>query len=222
MNETEIMEEYSARYKYAKYCQYLAIPMLLISITFLWISGGAFGTAGEKLFLITGGILLISSISLALFSVDKYRCPNCFHSLGVVRKIKFCPYCGVKLQSMEESDWMYSSHEPGERRGIFDWIGNIRFSGRGISRTAIPSVLQQGGIRPRASDFPEETYPKNIRLFTTSDEMELTKRYIRLISKDDSVPLEGTPAVVPEKALEMDRGERIRNTGDSIPRKGKR
>ncbi|HEY5118357.1 MAG TPA: hypothetical protein VII90_02795, partial [Anaerolineales bacterium] len=128
----------------------------------------------------------------------RYRCPYCFKSLGVVRSIKYCPYCGINLQSAGESDLDYSSKAPGERRGIFGRIGAKFIPAGGISRRGASGILPQGNFRPTASDFPEETYPKNIRLFTTSDEMELTKRYIRLISKDETPQKEETPAGVAE------------------------
>ena len=198
MNETDVIDEYSRRHQFAKISQFLAVILLLVSLSCLWLSGGAFGTFGEKIFLIAGGLLLVASIALAVLSVDRYRCPYCFKSLGVVRSIKYCPYCGINLQSAGESDLDYSSKAPGERRGFFGGIAAKFIPAGGISRRAASGILPQGNFRPTASDFPEETYPKNIRLFTTSDEMELTKRYIRLISKDETPQKEETPAGVSE------------------------
>jgi len=196
MNQPDVMDDYSRRYQFAKICQYLAVPLLLASLSCLWLSGGAFHTFGEKILLIAGGGLLIAFLALVVLSVDRYRCPNCFKSLGVVRTIKYCPYCGIKLQTADESDQGYSLKAPDEGRGFFGGIGaNILPSG-GFSRRAATGILPQGNIRPTASDFPEETYPKNIRMFTTSDEMELTKRYIRLIAKDETPPADGSAAAV--------------------------
>ena len=199
MNQTDVIDDYSRRHQFAKISQFLAGILLLVSLSCLWLSGGAFGTSGEKIFLIVGGLLFVASIALAVVSVDRYRCPNCFKSLGVVRSIKYCPYCGINLQSASELDLDYSSKAPGERRGSLGRIGaKLPPARREIRGGAASGILSQGNFRPMASDFPEETYPKNIRLFTTSDEMELTKRYIRLISKDELPQEEGTPAGVPE------------------------
>jgi hypothetical protein len=41
-------------------------------------------------------------------------------------------------------------------------------------------------------------------MFTTSDEMELTKRYIRLITKDENPPADGNPAAVAENSSGID------------------
>ena len=198
MNETDVIDEYSRRHQFAKISQFLAVILLLVSLSCFWLSGGVFGTFGEKIFLIVGGLLLIASIALAVMSVVRYRCPYCFKSLGVVRSIKYCPYCGINLQSAGESELDYSSKAPGERRGLFGAIGAKIIPTGGISRRAASGILPSGNFRPTASDFPEETYPKNIRMFTTSDEMELTKRYIRLISKDETPQKEVTPAGVSE------------------------
>ncbi len=198
MNETDVIDEYSRRHQFAIISQFLAVILFLVSLSCFWLSGGAFGTFGEKIFLIVGGLLLIASIALAVMSVGRYRCPYCFKSLGVVRSIKYCPYCGINLQSAGESDLDYSSKAPGERRGFFGGIGAKIIPTEGISRRAASGILPPGNFRPTASDFPEETYPKNIRLFTTSDEMELTKRYIRLISKDETPQKAETPAGVSE------------------------
>jgi len=42
-----------------------------------------------------------------------------------------------------------------------------------------------GELAEGAEEFSEETYPKDIRLFTKPDETELTKRFIHLIQKDE-------------------------------------
>jgi hypothetical protein len=206
MNETDVIIEYARRFEFARIYQYIAAPLLLVSVSGLWISRGAFTSTGEKLFLIISGLLFIASMALALMSIDKYRCPYCSKNLGVVRKIKFCPYCGVNLQPMTGSDLAYSSKAPDGRRGLFGGIGANFVSAGGISRSAASRSFPQGTYRPLASDFPEETYPKDIRLFTTSDEMELTKRYIRLITKDENAPAEGTPAAVSDAASAVGRG----------------
>jgi hypothetical protein len=191
MNQTDVIDEYSRRYQFAQICQLLAIPLLLVSISCFWLSGGAFATLGEKILVILGGAFLIAFLAAVIVSVDRYRCPDCFRSLGIVRTIRYCPYCGVNLQSAGDSDLAYQA--PGERRGFFGGISEKVFPSAAISPSASARPLPQGNFRPLATDFPDETYPKNIRMFTTSDEMELTKRYIRLISKDETPIPEGAP-----------------------------
>ena len=186
MNSTDVLDDYSRRYQFARITQFLAVFLLLVSLACLWLSGGAFNTKGEKIFLIAGILLLIAFLALAVLSVNRYRCPNCSRSLGIVRKIQYCPNCGTNLQSASELGMEYSLNTPGERRGSLGTIGSKLPPSREISRGAESGIFSRGNFRPLASDFPEETYPKNIRLFTTSDEMELTKRYIRLISKDEN------------------------------------
>jgi hypothetical protein len=214
MNETDVIIEYSRRYEFAKIRQYIAAPLLLISGSGLWISRGAFTSAGEKLFLIISAVAFIASLALALLSIERYRCPYCAKNLGVVRKIKFCPYCGVNLQPVSGSDPAFSAKAPEGRRGRLGGIGANIIPAGGISRSAASRNLSQGTYRPLASDFPEETYPKDIRMFTTRDETELTKRYFRLIAKDDSPPAEEVPAFVPEDPPLMGRREDSGTPGD--------
>jgi hypothetical protein len=204
MNETDVIIEYSRRYEFAKICLTIATPILLISASGLVISRGAFATTGEKLFLVIDGVIFIASLALALLSFYRYRCPYCAKNLGVVRKIKFCPDCGVSLQAGSESAVAFSSTRTEGRRGLSGGIGTNSIPAGGISRFAGSRNLSQGTFRPLASDFPEETYPKDIRMFTTSDEMELTKRYIRLITKDENPPADGNPAAVAENSSGID------------------
>jgi hypothetical protein len=216
MDETDLIIEYSRRFQFARFCQYLAAPMLLVSLSCLWISRGAFATSGEKLFLILSGLLFIASLALALLSVYRYRCPSCSKNLGVARKIAFCPYCGVNLQPSDSFNWSPPSREPVENRGIFRWIESKVFSRRGSSKVESQRTAQ-GAFHPEASYFPEETYPKNIRLFTTSDEIELTRRYFRLIAKDENPQPEGVPENIWEDSPLTGRHEMPGTPGD-LPR----
>ena len=215
MNQIDLMDDYSRRYQFAKICQWLAVPLLLVSLSCLWVSGGRFSTFGERIFLIAGGVLLIAFLALAVLSLDRYRCPNCFKSLGVVRAIQYCPYCGVNLQPKDASGAQYSIEAPDERRGLFGGISAKNLPTVGISRPAASGMVPQGNFRPAASDFTEETYPKNIRMFTTSDEMELTKRYIRLISKDETPSADETPAGIPDGGAEVDRARADKASEDA-------
>jgi hypothetical protein len=216
MNETDVILEYARRYQFSKYCQYIAVPFFAVSLSGLWISRGAFFSPGEKAFFLAAALLLIASLALAVLSIYRYRCPNCNKILGVARKIKFCPDCGVNLQPAP-SGVGNSSRTPGERRGILGRVGMNFIPSGGISRTAASGISSQGNVRPAASDFPEETYPKNIRMFTTSDERELTRRYFHLIAKDDAVQMEEIPAGVPDDSSEI--GWRLGNIApENAPR----
>jgi hypothetical protein len=188
MNETDVVLEYSRRYEYAKYFQYIGAPLFVLSGAGLVISKGAFATAGEKMFLVVCGAAFLASLALLLSSWYRYRCPYCAKNLGVVRNIKFCPYCGVTLQPVSGSEVVFSLSRTEERRDRIGGISSNFITPGSISRSAGSRNLARGTFRPLASDFPEETYPKDIRMFTTSDEMELTKRYIRLIAKDENPP----------------------------------
>ncbi len=196
MNESDVVIEYSRRYEVAKVFQNVALPLILVSGIGVAISRGAFSTTSEKLFLIVSGSIFIASLILVTLSFYRYRCPYCAKNLGVVRKISFCPYCGVTLQSGDGLEADFSSAQADNRRGLVGEPGANFTPSRSISRTAASRNLSKGTFRPLASDFPEETYPKDIRMFTTRDEMELTKRYIRLIAKDETPPADGSAAAV--------------------------
>jgi hypothetical protein len=197
MNETNVIDEYSRRSQFARISQWLALAALLISLSCFWLTGGAFGTLVDKIFWILGGLLLVAFLALGVLSVDRYRCPYCSKSLGVVRAIAYCPYCGIQLQSGGELQPPLPPKTRTERRELPGGIGAGWTPSVGISRRAASGVVRQGSYRPLASDFPEETYPKNIRMFTTSDETELTRRYFRLIAKDENADAEEMPAPAP-------------------------
>ena len=192
-----VIDEYSRRHQFARTSQWLALVALIVSLSCFWLTGGAFATLGEKIFWAAGTVFLIAFLVLAVSSIDRYRCPHCFKSLGVVRFIAYCPYCGIQLQSTGESYSPSSVKVPGERRNPLGGIDATLVPSGGIFRRQTAGMVPQGTYRPLASDFPEETYPKDIRLFTTSDEMELTRRYFRLIAKDEDVPSEGAPEMFP-------------------------
>jgi hypothetical protein len=217
MNETDVIIEYSRRYELARICQYLAVPLLLISSAGLWFSRGALGGTGGKIFFIVSGVVFIASVGLGLLSIDRYRCPYCAKNLGVARKIKFCPYCGVTLQSVNGTEIAFSSARTEGRRGLIGGAGADFIPAGGGSRAAASRSLSQATFRPLATDFPDETYPKDIRLFTTSDEMELTKRYIRLIAKDETPPPDEPPAPVAVHPIGSAKAARS-DASESAPR----
>lgn len=217
MNETNVIDEYYRRHQFARMSQWLALAALLLSVCCLWLTGGAFATVGDKIFWIAGGLLFVAFLALAVLSVDRYRCPYCHKSLGVVRTIAYCPYCGIQLQSGAELQPPLSPKPPAERRALPGGIGAGGATSVGISRRAASGVVPQGTYRPLASDFPEETYPKNIRMFTTSDETELTRRYFRLIAKDENAETEEKPA--PVSGIQPEIGWRLgKNSSEDSPR----
>jgi hypothetical protein len=74
-------------------------------------------------------------------------------------------------------------------------------------------------LAEEVEDFPEETYPKDIRMFTTLDETELTKRFIRLIRKDEKAAFddeEGTELASDENGEEADGDDGSEDNGENI------
>ncbi|MFN2297413.1 MAG: hypothetical protein ACK2UB_01090, partial [Anaerolineales bacterium] len=108
----------------------------------------------------------------------RLRCPNCSRVLIGVRGAAFCPECGATLKA-ERRMGMAPAPSQGSRRKASAQRGIVRREGR--SRSIVSA----------ADQYPEEAYPKNIRLFTTPDETVLTRRYIRLIDRDNRRHREG-------------------------------
>jgi hypothetical protein len=125
----------------------------------------------QGMLLAAAGFLILPGTALFVFSLTVKRCPACRSQQAVGGNVRFCPNCGVRL----------------------------RIQGATASRTARTREMALAGRPDRGvpaaemtvadEDFPAENYPKKIRPFTTKDEMELTRRYIRLIDRD----VEGQP-----------------------------
>ena len=156
---------------------------------------------------VVGGVV---AFTLAVISYIKLRCPNCDRTLGEVNNAAYCPYCGVVLKS-DTVGGLVTMGAP-KRAG----------SGKAMAKRAAPassaSVWEPRSGTAGIDDFPEEAYPKNIRMFTTPNEMELTKRYIQLIDKDNrNLPgeesarlrgrsLESRRNILPEKVTSGESG----------------
>jgi hypothetical protein len=174
MNEFEIVAEYENRLGAARKYRGLAAAFLVLAVADLAVFGffqnREAGWSG--MVLLAGLILSALTLAFAVLSVLKLRCPDCSRILGEVYGASYCPGCGAALR-------------PG---------GRARAEPPAETALTAPKASRRrtrgGGWEPRRSlaavdDFPEEAYPKNIRMFTTANEMELTKRYIKLIDQDD-------------------------------------
>jgi|GEM_PF-4035740 len=186
MNQMEVVEEYQSRSHAARTYREIAALLLVVSIIVFALYGinrarlGAWGGA-----VLAAGILIgVAAFALAALSVVKLRCPNCDRVLGEVHGAAYCPSCGAALRS----DAVAGPNPAGgsKRAG-----GGRSMARRAAGAGSVGRVWEPRSGTPGIDDFPEEAYPKNIRLFTTPNEMELTKRYIQLIDKDnrgDPVP----------------------------------
>jgi hypothetical protein len=172
MNDYEIQTEYQNRLDAAGKYRGLAALFLLPAVAAL--AGYFFSRAAEwsGLLLLAGVILLALALALGVLSIFKLRCPNCSRILGEVFGASYCPACGAALRSglrpraAAPAETALAAPKASRRRSRGgDWE----------PRTSLAAV----------GDFPEEAYPKNIRMFTTANEMELTKRYIKLIDRDN-------------------------------------
>jgi ribosomal protein S27E len=180
MNAMEVVEEYQSRSNSARAYREVAALLLVVSIVLFTIYGiyrtqigvwsGVVLAAG-----VVGGVV---AFTLAVMSFIKLRCPNCDRVLGEVNNAAYCPYCGAVLKT-DTVGGLTAAVAP--KRGG---------SGQSMARRAAPrsaaKVWEPRSGTPGIDDFPEEAYPKNIRMFTTPNEMELTKRYIHLIDRDNS------------------------------------
>jgi hypothetical protein len=185
MNELEIIEEFNNRSKSVRKYRETAALLLVVSIILLALYGvnqTRLGMGGGVL-LGVGVVLLVVCFALALLSFIKLRCPNCHRILGEVHDAAFCPSCGVALKS----DASFGLDSPPEEERGGRGAGKLAKRQESTRRTAIRAWEPRSG-QPGIDPFPEEAYPKNIRMFTTKDELELTKRYIHLIDNDNSRP----------------------------------
>ncbi len=183
MNELEIMEEYGNRSRSARTYREIAALLLVISIILLALYGinqARMGIWGGVL-LAAGIVLMVACFALALLSFINLRCPNCGRVLGEVHDVAFCPSCGVALKSGAAFGMESLPEEETGGRGAGKLARRQEAARRAVGRAWEPRSGQPG-----INTYPGEAYPKNIRMFTTKDEMELTKRYIHLIDKDNS------------------------------------
>jgi hypothetical protein len=204
MNAIDIVEEFQKRSKTARAYREAAALLLAITIILFALHAiyrapvGAWGGA----VLAAGVAASVATIGLAAVSYLKLRCPNCDRILGEVHAAAYCPSCGSALKS--DGIAGLDAAAPSKRKG----------SGRAMARRAAAGTSVARAWEPRSGtpgidDFPEEAYPKNIRMFTTPDEMELTKRYIHLIDRDNS----GGPS--PVRMI----GRTSRSARNSLPEK---
>jgi uncharacterized Zn finger protein (UPF0148 family) len=174
MDPLEIIAQFSARSRSAR--NYREVGLLLLVVSIIVFALYAVNRARIEfwggIILAAGIILLVVAFALAMLSFLKVRCPNCSRVLGEVHGAAFCPSCGVPLK--DDGSFIRAPIPSAKPR-------RAAAAGRAIVRRDWePRSLAAAG-----DEFPEEAYPKNIRMFTTTDETELTKRYIRLIGRDD-------------------------------------
>jgi hypothetical protein len=188
MNDMEIIEQYHARSASARNYREAAILLLVVGaiVMALYAINRARIEFWGGVILAAGIILLVVSFALAMLSFMRLRCPNCSRVLGGLSDAAFCPGCGIALKG--GGSFGTASVPEAKAR-------SAPAAGRAIARRKWePRSLAAGG-----DEYPEEAYPKNIRMFTTTDETELTKRYIHLINRDDQN--------LPPKASRMKAGE---------------
>ncbi|MBN2084514.1 MAG: zinc ribbon domain-containing protein [Anaerolineales bacterium] len=204
MNTIEIVEEYQSRSHAARAYREIAVLLLVVSVI-VWalygINRAQLGAWGGVV-LAAGIVIGAATFALAALSIIKLRCPNCDRVLGEVHGAAYCPSCGAALKSEAV---IHINAPAAPKRG-----GSGRAMAKRAAGTSVGRVWEPGSRTPGIDDFPEEAYPKNIRMFTTPNEMELTKRYIQLIDKDnrkDPMPArmlgraaKSTRNVLPEKA----------------------
>ncbi len=212
MNAMEVVEEYQNRSNSARSYREAAALLLVVSIVLFTVYGIARTRIG-----IWGGVVLaagvvsgVITITLAVMSYVKLRCPNCGRVLGEVPDAAYCPSCGAVLKT-DTVGGLTAAVAP--RRGGTGQSMARRAASRSAAKVWEPRSRTSG-----TDDFPEEAYPKNIRMFTTPNEMELTKRYIQLIDKDnrilpgeESARLPGRSSktarnILPEKAIGVESG----------------
>jgi hypothetical protein len=180
----------------------------------------------EGALLAVGVVTAVVTAALALLSVINLRCPNCDRIVGEVFGAAYCPACGAALKP-DVPLRRETAETPGRRTAA-------KASGkRSLAAGLSGRVWEPRSGIPGVEDYPEEAYPKNIRMFTTTDEGELTKRYIRLIDKDNrespvrqgqiSLPGGGArPARLPRPAADAASGKKRsrpnwRRPGQSSP-----
>jgi hypothetical protein len=184
MNEIEIIEEFEDRSKSAKNYREIGALLLIISVVLFSLDAIYRTRIGiwEGVILAAGIIGLTIAAASAVLSLIKLRCPNCSRIVGEVYNATFCPACGAALRSGDSFGMIPPAARkmPGNGLQPVTAMPATGLTRRGRNLTWEPKT---GSTDPGA--YPDEAYPKNIRLFTTSDEIELTKRFIRLIDQDN-------------------------------------
>jgi uncharacterized Zn finger protein (UPF0148 family) len=199
MDPSQIITEFEERSRSAGKYREIAALSLVVSVILIAVyeinraQRGAWSGA-----VLAGAVVLAAAACfLAILSFLNLRCPKCGRVLGQIFGAAYCPSCGAALTSdappapeAGESPVPQTEGKMVRRRG-----SAVRTRGRAWT----PKDVTSGDAA-----FPGETYPKNIRMFTTPDEMELTKRFIRLIDLDnqneqtrDNNLLPGGPPVKP-------------------------
>ena len=187
MDAIEIIEAYEVRSKTARMYREIAALILVISIILLALDGIYRTKIGiwEGILLAAGIILLVLAFASAMLSLIKLQCPNCSRIIGEVFDPAYCPSCGAALKPGSPIGMVSPAGQGMQTRGLARGV-----PGKAAGEKAMARRAALGKWTPKAEltvpeDYPDEGYPKNIRLFTTSDEMELTKRFIKLIDRDD-------------------------------------
>jgi hypothetical protein len=208
MDELTIIREFKERSQTARKYRTAAAVFLAVSILLLTLSGidqpriGAWG----GLLLAAGLIFLVLSLAAALISFIELKCPSCSRVLGEVWGPVYCPSCGAALKSdADPAAPVPSKAARGKRAGAAGF-------GMAARRRNQLTVWEPKVSLAEYGEHPGEAYPKNIRLFTTTDEGELTKRYIRLIHKDDLDRQERE-----EESSVPPTGEPLRKAGSASP-----
>jgi hypothetical protein len=193
MNELEIIEQFRASLRSAKTYRETAFVLLIVGAIALALYGvyRARIELWGGILLAAGIVLLVVSFALAMLSFLKLRCPNCSRILGEVSGTAFCPACGVPLKR----DGSAGMETAAGKKARWGTAGKQA----GARRTALSRWEPRAG-QLELVEYPEEAYPKNIRMFTTRDETELTKRYLHLIHRDDSQPGTSGGFLSPEAA----------------------
>jgi len=187
MTQIDIIEEFQSRSKAARAYREAAAILFVIAIVLFALYAiyrASFGAWGGAV-LAAGVAVGVATIGLTTVSYLKLRCPNCDRILGEVHDAAYCPSCGAALKT-DGITGLDAAGTP--KRGG----SGKAMAKRAAAGTSAARVWEPRSGTPGIDDFPEEAYPKNIRMFTTPDEMELTKRYIHLIDRDNS----GGPAPV--------------------------
>jgi hypothetical protein len=178
MDLMDIIAEYNARSRSAR--NYREVALLLLVVAAIVLALHAINRARIEfwggIILAAGIILLVVSFALAMLSFLKLRCPNCSRVLGEVHDAAFCPACGVPLKDDGSIGMVPAAGAKPRKTAAAE---------QALARRANLSKWEPRNNQIELAEYPEEGYPKNIRMFTTKDETELTKRYIHLINKDD-------------------------------------
>jgi hypothetical protein len=217
MRDMRILEEFQERSGAARLYRGIAVLLLVIALVFFALYGidrAQFGVWSGAV--LAGGIVLTAAaLVLAALSLLRLRCPNCGRVIGEVFDPAFCPTCGAALKAGVDFE-MEAPHPPEvPARRVRALVRRPEYARRPGLKTWEPRTGLAG-----INDYPEEAYPKNIRMFTTTNELELTKRYIQLIDRDNKRGLEPTPQTIGaenEYGARTSKNKPARRPADSDP-----